>query len=98
MFAKRKTLRFGKDKILTEEVEKLTPKGKKEEKRFFATLSLVSQLGLSICLPIVGGAFLGQFLDKKFTTSPRMTLSLIFLGLFIGITNIYFILSKILKK
>lgn len=95
MLAKRKILRLDKDKIFTEEVEKVSPKNKKSEGRFFATISLASQIGLTISLPIVGGAILGHFLDDRLNSSPRMTLSLIFIGLFIGIANVYKILKEI---
>ncbi len=61
-------------------------------------ISLVSQLGLSISLPIVGGAFLGQFLDDKFHLYPKMTLSLIFLGVIISVSNVYFMIKKLDKE
>ncbi len=58
-------------------------------------ISLVSQLGFSISLPIVGGAFLGQFLDKTFHLYPKMTLLLILLGVFIAGSNIFFLVKKL---
>lgn len=96
MARKRKVLQFAKDKSLEEKEEK-TPQVFEEEKarkRFLSTMSLASELGFSISLPIAGGALLGQFLDSKFQTSPRLTLSLIFLGVILGFTNIYFLIKK----
>ncbi len=95
MEAKRKILRLDKNNLLAEELETEPKKKKKAEKRFFTTISLASQIGFTISLPIVGGAILGQFLDNKFSTSPRLTLSLIFTGLFIGILNVYNIIKEI---
>lgn len=100
MLAKRKVLKFTKDKILQEELEEEKPPQNTEETRskFLAMISLASELGFSISLPIAGGALLGQFLDAKLNTSPRMTLSLIFLGLFIGAANIYVIMKEIKEE
>lgn len=96
MLAKRKVLKFTKDKILQEELEEEKQPQDTEETRskFLAMISLASELGFSVSLPIAGGALLGQFLDGKLNTSPRMTLSLIFLGLFIGAANIYVIMKE----
>lgn len=89
-------MQFTKDKFLEEKEEEEKPKEdeQKARSRFLAMISLASELGFSISLPIAGGALLGQFLDNKFSTSPRITLSLIFFGLFIGVTNIYFIMKE----
>ena len=100
MVATRKILQITAENILEEIEEDLSAKaGKKEEKissgkKFLEVFSLASNLGLSISLPIAGGALLGSFLDNKFNTSPRMTLSLIFLGIFIGAANIYVFMKE----
>lgn len=96
MSGKRKVLRFTKDKLLTEELEDEKPKEDEKEARgrVLAMVSLASELGFSISLPIAGGALLGQFLDSKLGTSPRLTLSLLFFGLFIGACNIYVIMKE----
>lgn len=95
MVGTRKVLQFTKDKFLEEkEEEKPKEDEQKGRNKFLAMISLASELGFSISLPIAGGALLGQFLDNKFSTSPRITLSLIFFGLFIGAANIYFIMKE----
>jgi len=74
----------------------LSTKSKKEQKkRFYQSVSIVSQLGLSIALPPVAGAFLGKFLDEKFQLAPIMTLSFIFLGLIISLTSFYTTIKKL---
>lgn len=65
-----------------------------EKNRFLEGLELASDLGFTIAIPIVAGAVLGSFLDNKLNTSPKLTLSLIMLGLFISLYNIY----KLTKK
>lgn len=96
MSGSRRVLRFTKDKLLKEELEEEKPKEDEEatKSRVLAMISLASELGFSISLPIAGGALLGQFLDEKFHSTPRLTLSLIFLGLFIAACNIYIIMKE----
>lgn len=74
------------DKKETEEIS--------EKKRFLEGLELASDLGFTIAIPIVIGAVLGSFLDNKLNTSPKLTLSLIMLGLFISLYNIYKLTRK----
>lgn len=76
----------------------LNTKERKSEKDTVNIVSFASQFGISVALPVVGGAFLGQFLDKRFNLEPKMTLSFILLGVFLSITNAYFLLKKITKE
>ncbi len=95
MLRQRKVLRFSGNN-LTEEIEERKEEAKENTNgKFLQTVSFASEMGFSIALPIAGGAFLGNFLDDKFASSPRLTLSFIFLGLFIGVANIYSIIKKI---
>ena len=71
------------------EIEEISDKN-----RFLEGLELASDLGFTIAIPIVTGAVLGSFLDNKLNTSPKLALSLIMLGLFISLYNIY----KLTKK
>lgn len=83
----RNVLRIGKE-ITTIEKEDRPTKSEGIEK----TASLVGfamDLGFSVSVPIAGGALLGVYLDKRFGTSPKLTLSLLFLGLYIGIYSVY---------
>ena len=85
-------MQFDKDKSL-EIVEEESKQKNKDKEKFIPAISLASELGFSISLPIIGGAFLGQFLDNKFNTTPRITLSLVFLGVFLALANIYLIIK-----
>lgn len=100
MIKKRKVLHFTKEKFLEEKIEDEKPSEDEKESRdkFLAMISLASELGFSISLPIAGGAILGWILDGKFHTSPRITLSLIFLGIMLGAANIYFIMKESEEK
>ncbi len=76
------------------EIDKKETDDVSEKSRFLEGLELASNLGFTIAIPIVIGAVLGSFLDNKLNTSPKLTLSLIMLGLFISFYNIY----KLAKK
>lgn len=94
----RKIMQLNKEGYYTDKEEKNLRVKVEEGNNFSAMMSLVSELGFSISLPIAGGALLGQFLDNKLGTSPRITLSLIFTGLIIGILNIYRLINLTDKK
>jgi ATP synthase protein I len=50
----------------------------------------VGTLGLLFVLPVIGGAYLGRWLDGLASGySLRWTLSLILLGVFVGALNVY---------
>ena len=50
----------------------------------------VGTLGLLFVLPVIGGAYLGHWLDGLAAGySVRWTVSLILLGLFVGAVNVY---------
>jgi ATP synthase protein I len=51
-------------------------------------------LGLVMVLPMIGGVYLGHWLDGMVEGySTRWTLSLLFTGLVIGIFNVYFLIK-----
>ena len=54
----------------------------------------IGTLGLVMVLPMIGGVYLGHWLDGMVEGySTRWTLSLLFAGLVIGIFNVYFLLK-----
>lgn len=60
-----------------------------------AQTAYLGTLGVVIALPIVGGAYLGNWLDKRLTGfSFSWTVCLIVLGVFIGSTNAYFFIKR----
>lgn len=93
---KRKVLYLTENKLL-ESKEEVVPKklNRKSKDRFIESLSLVSNIGFTLCVPIVGGAFLGKYLDSKFASVPKITLSLIFLGMILGAVNVYHLIKQL---
>jgi ATP synthase protein I len=55
----------------------------------------IGTLGLLLVLPVVGGAYLGRWLDGlQAGYSTRWTLSLLLTGLGVGIANVYFFVRE----
>ncbi|MGD2139273.1 MAG: AtpZ/AtpI family protein, partial [Burkholderiales bacterium] len=50
----------------------------------------IGTLGLLFVIPVIGGAYLGRWLDSMITGySIRWTVSLILVGVFVGGLNVY---------
>ena len=55
----------------------------------------IGTLGLLFVIPVIGGAYLGQWLDSLVTGySMRWTLSLIMIGVVIGGLNVYLFIKE----
>ena len=68
----------------------------KLDKSVFSTLMLISQLGLSIIVPVLICTFLGTFLERKFSIS--IIVPLIILGVLAGARNAYILMKQAIKK
>jgi len=63
---------------------------RKEQPTLLAHTVYVGTLGLLFTLPVVGGAYLGRWLDSLLEGySVRWTLSLIITGVVVGAVNVY---------
>ncbi|GAB3551847.1 hypothetical protein GCM10027343_36530 [Noviherbaspirillum agri] len=66
-------------------------KADEERPTLIAQTAYIGVLGLLLVLPMVGGAYLGHWLDGHAEGySMRWTLSLIFVGVVVGAFNVYF--------
>ena len=67
----------------------------KERPTLLAQSAYIGILGLILVLPVVGGAYLGRWLDGLVEGySIRWTLSLMFVGVAIGAVNVYFFIRE----
>ncbi|MGZ4990462.1 MAG: AtpZ/AtpI family protein [Methylobacter sp.] len=58
------------------------------------TLPSIGMLGLVMILPIIGGVYLGHWLDDMMEGySVHWTISLLFTGLVVGVFNVYFFIK-----
>jgi ATP synthase protein I len=61
------------------------------------SLTLITQLGLTIAIPIVLGAAGGHWLDVKFGTGAIFSMILLFLGIAGGIAGAYHLVTSAVK-
>ena len=83
---------------LRKQVERQARRMKKAERERPTVISqtvYIGTLGLLFVLPVVGGAYLGQWLDSLASGySVRWTVSLIVTGVFIGALNVYLFIRE----
>lgn len=69
-------------------------KAERERPTLLSQTVYIGTLGLVMVLPIVGGAYLGHWLDSLVAGySTRWTLSLLFAGVVVGMFNVYFLIK-----
>ena len=70
-------------------------KAERERNSVLAQTVFVGTLGLLLVLPVVAGAYLGQWLDGLASGySIRWTVSLILVGVFVGAVNVYLFIRE----
>ena len=83
---------------LKKQVERQARRMKKAERdrpTLIGQTVYIGTLGLLIVLPVIGGAYLGHWLDNLLSGySIRWTISLILIGVFIGALNVYLFIKE----
>ncbi len=83
---------------LRKQVERQARRMKKAEREQPTVISqtiYIGTLGLLFVLPVIGGAYLGQWLDSLAAGySVRWTVSLILVGVFVGALNVYLFIKE----
>jgi ATP synthase protein I len=70
-------------------------KAEREKPTLLGQTVYIGTLGLLFVLPVVGGAYLGQWIDSLFSDySSRWTVSLILVGVMIGAINVYLFIRE----
>ena len=81
-------------KSVQSSVDKLE-KAKKEKPTLLGQMVYLGTIGIIFILPVIIGAYLGVWLDNKLQGfSVIWTISFIFLGVIIGIINVYLFLRE----
>jgi len=84
-----------KSKIITDSLNKKLPSDKKKKtdginiNEMVKGIKIATELGFSVVIPLVAGAFLGSYLDRNLKTSPKLTLLFILIGLFLSLFSMY---------
>jgi ATP synthase protein I len=68
------------------------PKNKKADP-FLVAFGIYGGVGFQLAAAVVGGLFIGQFLDNRFGTSPWLTMTCLVLGSVGGFYNLIRILN-----
>ncbi len=61
-------------------------------------LSLLTQLAITMVVPIGMGVFLGVFLDQKLGTAPIFLFAMILIGIAAGFRNVHHITQSFMKS
>jgi ATP synthase protein I len=86
-----------KNKDFSRNIEKSAKelmKAREEKRSFWHYASLVGAGGWLFVIPVVGGAYLGRYLDKRMGSGILWTAALIVIGIAIGIYNIWYFLIR----
>ena len=79
---------------LKKKIDRQVKRIKKADQDDRPNLPSIGTLGLVMVLPIIGGAYLGHWLDDMVEGySTHWTLSLLFAGIVIGVFNVYFLIK-----
>ncbi len=83
---------------LRKQVERQSQRMKKAESErpnLLGQTVYIGTLGLLFVLPVIGGAYLGRWLDSMVTGySIQWTISLILIGVFVGGLNVYLFIRE----
>ena len=83
---------------LKEQVAKQVARMKQAEKdrpTLLAQTAYIGTLGLLFVLPVIAGAYFGDWLDSQFEGySILWTMSMIFLGVIVGAVNVYLFIGE----
>ncbi len=83
---------------LRKQVERQTQrmqKAEREQPTLIGQTVYIGTLGLLLVLPVIGGAYLGQWLDSLVSGySIRWTISLILTGVAVGALNVYLFIKE----
>jgi ATP synthase protein I len=78
---------------------KKTAKSKRSSKQeVWFYIGVVGNIGYSLVLPIVGGALLGSYVDRQWSTYPKATLVLLGIGCVIAVGVFKHTMAEILHR
>lgn len=80
------------EKKISQQIKRIK-KAEQEKSTLLSQTIYIGTLGLVMVLPIIGGVYLGHWLDSLMAGySSRWTLSLLLAGVVLGIFNVYFLI------
>lgn len=61
-------------------------------------LALISYIGISMIVPIIGGVYIGRWLDSRFNTQPIFLFVSIVTGVIVAFMNLFKVATKDIKR
>ncbi|MDR5659720.1 AtpZ/AtpI family protein [Serpentinicella sp. ANB-PHB4] len=61
-------------------------------------LALVTQIGISMIIPIIAGVYIGNWIDRRLNTGPIFLFILIICGIIVAFMNLFKLGLKDTKK
>ena len=84
-----------KFRIQVERHARRLKRAERERHQWLADTLFVGTLGLVLVIPVIAGAYLGAWLDGRLAGySMSWTLSLILVGLVVGVINVYLMIRE----
>ena len=66
--------------------------------KMYDNLVFLTQIGISMLVPILGGLLIGKFIDEKVGTSSIFMLTFIVLGVVVAFMNVYKMVMRDYRK
>ncbi len=66
--------------------------------KMYENLVFLTQIGISMVVPILGGLLIGKFIDEKVGTTSIFMLSFIVLGVVVAFMNVYKMVMRDYRK
>ena len=73
-------------------------RARKEKTGFWHYASFIGLWGWLFVIPVVAGAYLGRYLDKKIRSGTSWTITFIIIGIFLGIYNVWYFYFRRTKE
>ncbi|SCY87547.1 AtpZ/AtpI family protein [Alkaliphilus peptidifermentans] len=64
----------------------------------FENLALISYIGISMIVPIIGGVYLGRWIDSRLNSQPIFLFVLIIMGVIVAFMNLFKVATKDIDK
>lgn len=61
-------------------------------------IGFIGDIGFTIALPIAGGALVGTYIDRQWSTYPKATLSFLFIGIIISFAGFIRTIREVMYK
>ncbi|ABR46574.1 conserved hypothetical protein [Alkaliphilus metalliredigens QYMF] len=69
-----------------------------KKRHVMENLSLLSFIGISMIVPIIGGLYIGRWIDARFNTQPIFLFVFIIMGVIVSFMNLFKVAAKDIEQ